>query len=100
MMVTVKPTLPANARACASLSFAAGVAGFEYDSMADSSSMFHVLPMLKLPLLFSRALCIRTRPVDRTAMMIRRGFLFDSKLSAGGGADGYCASSMIRIWVM
>ena len=68
--------------------------------MAESSSMFHVLPMLKLPFMFSRALCILTRPVDRTAMMMSRGFLLFSALSGGGGAEGCAASSTMRIWVM
>jgi hypothetical protein len=86
-MVTVKPMLPAQARCCASFSFCGG-SGPLKASMAVSSSKFHVLPMLKLPLLFSRALCILTRPVLRTAMMIKRGFLFSCGLSGGDGVDG------------
>jgi hypothetical protein len=62
--------------------------------------MFHVLPMEKLPLAFSRALCIITRPVERTAMMIRRGLRFSAGLSGGGGADGCSASSWMRMCVM
>jgi hypothetical protein len=67
------------------------------DSIADSSSKFHVLPILKLPLLFSLALCIRTLPVERTAMIINLAFLFSGGLSGGGGDDAYCASSSIRM---
>ena len=86
-MVTVKPVFPAQARCCASFSLCGG-SGPLKDSMAVNSSKFHVLPMLKLPLLFSRALCIRTRPVLRTAMMIRRGFLLSGALSGGDGVEG------------
>ena len=48
--------------------------------------MFHVLPMEKEPLAFSRALCKRTLPVARTEMMITRGFLF-AGFALGGGGD-------------
>lgn len=96
----MKPSLPAQARWLASRSLWGGCGGFANDSMHESSSMFHVLPILKLPLLFSRALCMRTRPVDRTAIMIRRGFLCSGGLSGGGGAEGWEPSSWIRMCVM
>lgn len=98
-MVTVKPVLPAHARCCASRSLCGGIVPAN-DSIAESSSKFHVLPMLKLPLVFSRALCMRTRPEERTAIMIRRGFLFSGPLSGGGGAEACCPSSVMRMWVM
>ena len=94
-MVTVNPTLPAHCLCWASLSLCGGggavtvvLSALLNVSMALISSKFHVLPMLKLPLVFSLALCIRTRPVLRTAMMMSRGFLLLSTLSGGGGADG------------
>lgn len=101
-MVTIKPTLPAHARCCASFSVWGGVLGeLEKLSIALNSSRFHVLPMLKLPLLFSRALCILTRPVLLTATMMRRGFLLSALvLSGGGGVDGKAESSTMRICVM
>ena len=68
--------------------------------MADKSSRFHVLPMEKEPLLFSRALCIRTRPVLRTATTMTRGFLFSGGEEGGGGVDGCAASSTMRMCVM
>ena len=68
--------------------------------MADKSSRAQVLPIEKEPLLFSLALCIRTRPDFRTAMTIIRGFLFSFGDWYGGGEDGCAASSRMRIWVM
>ena len=100
MIVTVKPTLPAQLLYCASCSLFGGIEILEKDSTADRSSKFHVLPMLKLPLLFSLALCILTLPVDLTAMITSLGFLVSGLLSGGGGVEGYCPSSCIRICVM
>jgi hypothetical protein len=68
--------------------------------MADRSSRFQVLPMEKEPLLFSRALCMRTRPVLRTATTTIRGFLLSEAEVGGGGVEGWAASSVMRIWVM
>jgi hypothetical protein len=99
-MVTVKPSLPAHLRCCASFSVAAGLGQLANASIADNSSIFHVLPMLKLPFAFSRALCIITLPVDRTAIIIKRGLRFSAGLSGGGGDDGCNASSWMRMCVM
>jgi hypothetical protein len=98
--VTINPSPPAHDRYCASRSSFGGRALFEKLSIALNSSKFHVLPMLKLPLLFSLALCIRTRPVLLTAIMMSRGFLFSGGLSGGGGAEECTESSWIRMWVM
>ena len=91
--------LPAHCLCCASFESLGGCCDVNV-SIAVSSSKFHVLPMLKLPLLFSLALCMRTRPVLLTAMMINRGFLLESALSGGGGLEGYCESSTIRMCVI
>lgn len=99
-MVTMKPRPPAHDLYCASRSSCGGRALFEKLSIALSSSKFQVFPILKLPLLFSRALCMRTRPVLLTAIMMSRGFLFSAGLSGGGGEEGCAASSWIRICVM
>lgn len=56
------------------------------DSMAVKSSIFQVLPIEKVPLAFSRALCILTLPELRTATMMTRGFLFPG-FDVGGGGD-------------
>ena len=68
--------------------------------MTVKSSRFHVFPIEKVPLAFSLALCMRTRPDFRTATIITRGFLFSGGDSRGGGFEGYAASSSIRICVM
>ena len=61
---------------------------FAKDSMAFRSSRFQVLPTEKDPFAFSRALCMRTRPVFRTATTIMRGFLLESGDCTGGGLEG------------
>lgn len=50
--------------------------------------MFHVFPIEKVPFAFSRALWRRTRPVDRTEMMMARAFLFAGFPFGGGGDCG------------
>lgn len=69
-------------------------------SIAERASSSHVLPIEKLLLLFSLALCNLTRPDRRTDTIITLGFLFDSADSNGGGAEGEVASSHTGIWVM
>lgn len=56
--------------------------------------------MENVPFTFSLALCIRTRPDLRTAMMITRGFFAAGLEFGGGGEAGYAASSMILMCVM
>ena len=70
------------------------------DSITSKSSNTHVFPIEKVPLAFSLALCIRTRPDLRTATMITRAFLLSGGDSRGGGLDGYAASSTIRMCVI
>ena len=60
----------------------------------DSSSMGQVLPTVKLPFPFSRALCILTRPLSRTEMIASRDFLFSGFVVGGEGVEGNAASSM------
>lgn len=96
----MKPSPPAHDLYCASRSSLGGSELFEKLSIALNSSRFHVLPMLKLPLLFSLALCMRTRPVLLTAIIMSRGFLFSGGLSGGGGEDGCAESSWMRMCVM
>jgi hypothetical protein len=67
---------------------------------ADRSSSIQVFPIEKVPLAFSLALCIRTRPDLRTATIMRRGFFASGFALGGGGPDGYAASSMILMCVM
>lgn len=50
--------------------------------------MGHVLPIEKVPLAFSRALCSLTLPVLRTEIMMMRPFLFDEDEVGGGGDWG------------
>lgn len=64
------------------------------------SSSTHVFPTENVPLTFSRALCMRTRPDFRTPTTMTRGFLLSGRELPGGGADGYAASSSMRICVM
>jgi hypothetical protein len=64
------------------------VLGPVYDSILDKSSIFHVLPMEKVPLLFSLDLWRRTRPVLRTDMMMTRGFSDCGVRASGGGGVG------------
>ena len=68
--------------------------------MAARSSKFQVLPIEKEPLLFSLALCIRTRPDFLTAIIMTRCFLFVSGDVGGGADEGEAASSITFIWVM
>src|ERR1700742_3223837 len=68
--------------------------------IAVNSSRFHVLPMEKDPLGFSRALWTLTLPERRTATRTTLCFLFGGGESGGGGEDGYEASSRTRTWVM
>ena len=68
--------------------------------MTVKSSRTHVLPIEKVPLAFSLALCIRTRPDFRTAIIMTRAFFLSWGESRGGGVEGYAASSSIRICVM
>jgi hypothetical protein len=56
--------------------------------------------MEKVPLTFSRALCMRTSPDLRTATIMSRGFFASGFAVGGGGDDGYAASSMILMCVM
>lgn len=90
-MVTVKPVSPAHCLYCASSSFF-GTRCTQF-STALSSSMFHVLPMENVVFAFSRALCRRTRPVERTETMMARAFLFAGFPFGGGGVWGEAASS-------
>lgn len=64
------------------------------------SSRFHVFPMENDPFVFSRALCIRTRPDFRTATRITRCFLLSGAELTEGGSEGDEASSMTRQCVM
>lgn len=93
--VTRKPVSPAHSLCC----------GFTprpvKDSMWVRSSRFHVLPMEKVPLGFSLALCMRTRPERRTEMMITRGFSeLRVRASGGGGPAGWLEYSVTRTCVM
>lgn len=84
--VIVKPVLDAH---CFSVC-CCGVAGTneEYDMIAFSSSRFHVLPIEKVPLGFSRALWTLTLPDLRTATRITLFFLLAAGDSGGGGDEG------------
>jgi hypothetical protein len=97
-MVTTNPTPLAHCFCCSS-SLLFGVDPLK-DCTADKSSSIHVFPIEKVPLAFSLALCIRTRPDFLTATIIRRGFFAAGLAFGGGGEDGYAASSMILICVM
>jgi hypothetical protein len=46
------------------------------------------LPMEKVPLAFSRALCSFTLPVFLTEIMMTRPFLFEAEAVGGGGDCG------------
>jgi hypothetical protein len=50
--------------------------------------MGHDLPMEKVPLAFSRALCSLTLPVFLTLIMMMRGFLLAVDAFGGGGDWG------------
>ena len=94
----MNPIPPAHCLCCSSST----LVGFMplKDWTAERSSSIHVFPMENVPLTFSLALCMRTRPDLRTATMMRRGFFASGLALGGGGNDGYAASSMIRICVM
>ena len=68
--------------------------------MADKLSSTQVFPIENVPLLFSLALCNRTRPDLRTATIMVLAFLFSAGELGGGGADGDEASSTMRMCVM
>ena len=97
-IVTSTPVSPAHSLRCCSSS----VMGFRpvNDSIAVKWSNTQVFPMEKVPLLFSLALCNRTRPDLRTATIMVRTFLFSAAELGGGGAEGDEASSTIRMCVM
>ena len=79
----MKPLSPADCFFCSSSWFLGSV--WTKFSTADRSSMGHVLPIEKVPLAFSRALCSLTLPVFRTEIMIIRPFLFEADEVGGGG---------------
>src|ERR1700712_3549944 len=56
--------------------------------------------MENVPLTFSLALCMRTRPDLRTATIMRRGFFASGFAVGGGGEEGNAASSMILMCVI
>lgn len=58
------------------------------DSITVKSSKTQVFPIEKVPVGFSLALCIRTRPDFLTAIMMTLGFLLSGGDSRGGGLEG------------